>query len=420
MKSDISVTLYLDTRRSLSDGKFPLKLRVYSTTLRKVRMFNLKFNFYNEEFEKITRSERPRGDLREQKDMLDKLVAKAKEIGDDIRPFSFKQFEQKLFQPKTNEQLVKVHFERKMHELFSNGQISTYEGYGSSMNSLKKFSELNAGISDFNHLVFAQIDVDFLNQYEAFAADKGLSPATIGIYLRNLRTLMNKVVSDGVITLEQVPFGRNKYVIPSRKKKKVVLTTKEMATLFSGEPQSEYQEKAKDFWFLSFTLNGVNIKDIALLKWGQINGEKAMFVREKTKRSTKASQVEIEVFINEFARTVIEKYGSDDRSEDSLVFDIVKSNMSPTEIRREVKNFNKYVNQHFSNYARCLGIEKSVSPVQARHSFATQTITRGGKSMEFAMESLGHQNLSTTKNYFAGFEDEQRREFASKLLDFGA
>jgi len=38
--------------------------------------------------------------------------------------------------------------------------------------------------------------------------------------------------------------------------------------------------------------------------------------------------------------------------------------------------------------------------------------------MEFVQESLGHSDLKTTQHYFAGFEDETRREFAQGLMDF--
>lgn len=43
---------------------------------------------------------------------------------------------------------------------------------------------------------------------------------------------------------------------------------------------------------------------------------------------------------------------------------------------------------------------------------------RQGASMEFIQESLGHNNMKTTQNYFAGFDDESKREFGKKLMEF--
>ena len=38
--------------------------------------------------------------------------------------------------------------------------------------------------------------------------------------------------------------------------------------------------------------------------------------------------------------------------------------------------------------------------------------------MELISESLGHSNMNTTVKYFAGFEDETKKEIADKLMDF--
>jgi hypothetical protein len=38
--------------------------------------------------------------------------------------------------------------------------------------------------------------------------------------------------------------------------------------------------------------------------------------------------------------------------------------------------------------------------------------------MEFMREALGHSDMKTTLNYFAGFDDEAKKEFASTIMDF--
>jgi hypothetical protein len=38
--------------------------------------------------------------------------------------------------------------------------------------------------------------------------------------------------------------------------------------------------------------------------------------------------------------------------------------------------------------------------------------------MEFISEALNHSDLSVTKNYFAGFEDEAKNYFANNLMSF--
>jgi integrase/recombinase XerD len=84
---------------------------------------------------------------------------------------------------------------------------------------------------------------------------------------------------------------------------------------------------------------------------------------------------------------------------------------------RQLSNFIRLVNQHFKNFALSLGIDENVSTYWARHSFATNAI-RSGASMEFVSEALSHSSLNTTKNYFAGFESEAKKEFSKKMMEF--
>ena len=48
---------------------------------------------------------------------------------------------------------------------------------------------------------------------------------------------------------------------------------------------------------------------------------------------------------------------------------------------------------------------------------ATQAI-RSGASMEFVGEALGHSNIKTTQGYFAGFQDDNKKDFMEKLMQF--
>jgi site-specific recombinase XerD len=41
-----------------------------------------------------------------------------------------------------------------------------------------------------------------------------------------------------------------------------------------------------------------------------------------------------------------------------------------------------------------------------------------GASMEFVSEALGHNNLKTTQNYFAGFPEKDKKVFMEKMMKF--
>jgi integrase/recombinase XerD len=92
--------------------------------------------------------------------------------------------------------------------------------------------------------------------------------------------------------------------------------------------------------------------------------------------------------------------------------------MSAKEQMSVSMNFIRFINQHIQKLAKNAGIRGDVTTYWARHSFTT-TIMHGGASIEMASGLLGHQSTSTTKSYWAGFEDEAVKEVTKNLMNFG-
>jgi site-specific recombinase XerD len=114
---------------------------------------------------------------------------------------------------------------------------------------------------------------------------------------------------------------------------------------------------------------------------------------------------------------MIERYGTKPALPDNYVFPILDKSMDEKEKMRVNQNFIRFVNQHIQKLAKDLGLDTDISTYYARHTFTTTAIRNGAK-MELIQESLGHHSLSTTQNYWAGFEDDVKQEIADKLMDF--
>ena len=91
--------------------------------------------------------------------------------------------------------------------------------------------------------------------------------------------------------------------------------------------------------------------------------------------------------------------------------------MTKVEQFKCIKNFTRFINQNLKKLASALEITNSISTYWARHSFATHAI-RKGASMEFVGEALDHKNPKTTLGYFAGFEEESKKQLTESLLNF--
>ena len=416
MKQDYFISLYLDTRRKLSNKKYPVKLRVYTPIPRRQKLYPTKFEMTEKEFQSTYKTEKPRSEHKEIRRKMQAVELKAVEIAETIKPFNFDEFDRKLNRKPGEGVKLAYQYQQMINELTKNNQYGTANSYDLSRKSIETFTEYKR--KRFENLTFYDITADWLNQYENYMTDtRERSLTTVGIYLRALRAAFNKAIDEKEIDRDFYPFGKRKYIIPATKNVKKALNQSQLSKLFHSEPQTPEQEKAKDFFFFSYACNGMNIKDILLLRFKNIQDDKIEFVRAKTKNTTKANLKSITVYLNDFTKGIINKYGNPDRNPENRVFDILGANIPPEQQRSVINNFTRFVNQHIKKLCLANDLPETISTYWARHSFATNAI-RNGATMEFIQESLGHENMKTTQNYFAGFDSEAKKEFANKLMDF--
>lgn len=409
------ISITLDTRREKTNGKYPVRLRAYTPTPKKQKLYQTIFSFTKDEFKSIWEVKTPTGKNKDANKKLQAVLNNANEIADKIKPFNFDEFERKLFRKKSDGVNLDYQYTQRINELKKRGQIGTANNYSQSKNSFVSFEKSKK--KKFKDLSFYDITQSWLEDYENFMRKNNKSLNTVSIYTRNLRTIFNIAIDDKEIEKEFYPFGKRKYIIPNTGKKKSALKKNELSLLFETKPQTPEQQKAKDFWFFSFACQGVNIKDIALLKNKNLDNEKFIFVREKTKLTSKDRTEPITVYLNNYSKSILDKYGNKNKAKNKLVFDIVNESMNIADQQRAIKNFTRFINQHMSKLAKLANISSPVSVNVARHSFATVSMNKGA-SMDFMRESLGHKNLKTTMNYFAGFDDDTKKEFSNNIMDF--
>lgn len=417
IESPPQISIVLDKRRVKANGTYPVKLRVYTSQPRLQKLYPLNFDYKEKEFDSIWKTERTRIEFQEDKIRLNSIYQKAIEASKELRPFIFEQFEKRLFRNSKDGSNISFQFEEVIREKKELNNLSTSDVYKNSQNALTDFCK-EVYNSDFKTLTFHSITPEWLNRFEQYmTSKKGRSINTVSIYLRALKTVFNKAIDERDIDKDLLPFGKRRYQIPSSTNVKKALSKDQLTDLFRSEPANHQQEKARDFWFFSYACNGMNIKDIALLKYKDIEEDRIRFYRSKTLNTSKANLKAITVYLNDFTLSIINKYGREDKSPESLVFDILEEGQTPHQQRTKIKVFTRFINQHIKKLAKANGLPEKISTYWARHSFATNAI-RKGASMEFMQESLGHKNLKTTQNYFAGFDNETRKEFAQSLMNF--
>lgn len=400
----------------MDNGNYPIRLQVYTSNPKKRKRYATKIDASEEDYHGAFCSEKVRKHYKPLRLTLDALTTKAEKIAKELDPFTFEQFEKKMFRKIGQGSKVDFQYSEVIESYIANGQVGTAQSYLDSKRSLTKFCK-EVKKMKFDKLVFTDITKEWLLEYERFMLNTlERSITTVGIYLRPLRALFNKAISEKEIEVDFYPFGKRKYQIPTKKNKKKALNTKQLKALFNAEPANESQEKAKDFWFFTYACNGINMKDILLLKYADIENGKIEFVRAKTKLTTKGNQKTITFYLNDYSKSIIDKYGNENTSPDTLIFDVLNGSEKPIEQLKKIKNFTQFVNKNMQKLCLANSLPK-ISTYWARHTFATQSI-RKGASMEFMQESLGHKDMKTTLSYFAGFDSETKKDFADQLMNF--
>lgn len=405
---NVTTAIYLDTRRTLKDNSFPIKLRI--THKRKTRLYKTSFSSSIKDFEKITKTANPKGDLKDLKLILGELESEALNIINKLPSFSFELFEKKYNSDKGNASDLFFQFETIIKNLRKEERIGSANAYLCAYNSIKDFHSKN-------QLDIHNITPQYLKDYERWMQSAGKSLTTVGIYLRCVRHLFNKAISEEAIAKELYPFGKNKYQIPAPRSIKKALSLKEIKNLYEykaeeGSPEQMY----RDLWFFSYLCNGMNIKDICLLKHKDIQGKHIYFNREKTKNSNRNSKPVDVVLIDEI-QSILDKWAAIKVSPEDYLFPFIKKDQSAEQIISTTKQLTKMINKYMRLIATKVGIEKNITTYWARHSYAT-VLKRSNVGLPFISEALGHKNLKTTENYLDSFEDDTKQEIAKKLLDF--
>ncbi len=417
MEKEYFISVYLDTRRKLKNNKYPVRLRVFTPLPRKQKLFPTIFEFKKREFKSIWETEKPQNSNKEKRREIQSIIDKAEDVAKTISPFSFYEFERKLYLKSGDAENVFTYYNENIKNLKETGRFGTAVNYQYSLNSLINFVKYTTG-KEPDKLLFRELTPHFLTRYEYYMLkEKDKSPTTVGIYLRPLRALFNAAIADKNVKPELYPFGKRLYQIPAPKAVKKALTSSQLKQLHQAKHGTPEQEKAKDFWFFLFNTAGMNVKDLAFLKYENIQGDRIVYIREKTKQTSKADLKPVLVFLNTYGLSFIKKYGNPMTSPKDLVFPIIDENMTDEQKFGKVKNFTRFINQNLQKLAKANGLPEEISTYWSRHSFATNAI-RSGASLEQISQALNHHDLSTTKNYFAGFEDETMKKLTDNLMNF--
>jgi len=306
--------------------------------------------------------------------------------------FSIDELKNQLFnKPPLVEKPKEISFNEFTDSLISNF-ISTRKTGNSQVYSVAKNRIM--GYAGKDTLLFKEIDYQFLETFKDKLASENIKPNTISNYLRTIRAIYNKAIKAKVVDRSLYPFYDIQ--IKGEKTQKRSITKEDILKLNKEKVKVGSKEwHAKNYFFLSFALIGASFTDIAYLTKDNIQKDRIIFRRRKTKKL-------YDIKLTPLAKEVLKQY-----KPDKYLLPIFPSNMvedgieSKNITRQAIKQTNKYLDR----IAKRCKIELNITTYVARHSWAT-IAKRMGYSNELIAEALGHEYGNKITNIYLDSFDQ--------------
>lgn len=405
LKQKAGTAIYLNTLYRDKNNECSISLRVTFRGLR--RYYPVGMNMNPQAFNTLMAAKRRNGKQAELYNKLWKIKLKADEVIDTLPVFSFERFEDAFLINQEAPNNIAQGFDRYIKELREENRFNTATSYLSAKRSLLEFNP---------QLTLADITKQILTKYELWMLNQGSSKTTIGIYLRALRSIYNQAGMDPGL----YPFGKGKtkYSIPSSRNIKKALSLEEVSRIFHYQAQpGSTKEMARDYWLFIYLCNGMNVKDMCLLKRKNIAGDILTFERAKTSRTRNDGQ-KIIVSLKKEAKEIIRKWCIPSIDPDSYLFPHLNNSMSAENQVKVIHGVTKMININMKQIAEDIGIHKQCTTYYARHSYAT-ILRNSGASIDFISHALGHGgNTKTTNSYLDGFEVDTIHKTTDVLTAF--
>ena len=289
---------------------------------------------------------------------------------------------------------VLEYFDETITVLREQGKVGNANAYKDAKNALVKFNGRK-------ELLFQDIDLRFLKKYEAWFRKRRLKETSMSVYFRTLRALYTKAIEDNIVSEQCYPFKEFKISKFNTKTEKRAISKEEMHRIFQLELE-EYSKlwEAQQYLIFMYYGQGINMKDMALLRWKDIVNGRIHYIRSKTKQP-------ISFKVAETIKSVLDKFHAvTGENIHNHVFPILNKDVhiSPTQIDDRIHKVNGKVNRSLKEIGKMVGLAVPLSTYSARHTYAT-VLKFAGADISKISQALGHTNLKTTEIYLKSFED---------------
>ena len=388
------------------EGQYPVVLKIIMD--RKIKVITLGLTCLQKDWDKAnSQFKKSEKNYRQRNRALLKRKGDALKIIDDFIlediDFTLNQFEAKFRGKKSSKVTVSEFWKEKIADLNKAGRTGNARAYKDVYNSFFKFQKNK-------NLVFREVTPTLLDKYETYLRGNKNTDGGIGVKMREIRALFNDAIKKGVVDEKYYPFKVYKVSKLKGQGIKKALTRDEMKLMESFDT-SNYPHliDTKNYMVFCYYMGGMNFVDMMKLRWDNIQRDRILYIRSKTKGRFSVKMLEP-------VKEVIAYYKNQNRCTDYVFPLLLKENLTPIQVEnRKHKTLSRF-NRELKEIAKIQGVKQNVTSYVIRHSFATN-LKFAGISTDLIGESMGHADVSITQAYLKEFKDDIIDDAMAKLLE---
>ena len=286
-------------------------------------------------------------------------------------------------------------FRQQISQLKDAGREQTAAHYLQTLSRLMSFR-------NGKDLRFNAINPLFTLSYETWMRNQHMCRNTTSFYMRILRSVYNKAVTEG-ITANRHPFC-NVYTGVDKTTKRA-LTRSDMARIKrTNLRHSPCIEFARDMFILSFYLRGISPIDLSYLRKTDICQGYVYYSRSKT-----GQQMQIRIVPD--IQRILDKY-SDTHTQ--YLLPLIKRE-DGTE-QKQYRNSTQAINRNLKKLAERLQLSSPLTLYVARHSWAS-IAQSFNVPINVISGAMGHDSETTTQIYLASIQTSKIDEANSLIID---
>lgn len=301
--------------------------------------------------------------------------------------------------------------------------------YRSAANSVERFvTETGLTNKSQPKVPFGLVTIDFLKKYERYLMTNGgihnktkirrpVGATTVAFYMNGIKKMVNEAMKANIVDRSNYPFGNEGYRVPRGNNPKKALSTDILTRLLDYSGKFPRRNYALAIWKFSYFCGGMNMADLARLRWRNVDliHRQVSFIRRKTRTNKANSGAETTLALLPEAIDIIKIWGQPSLDQNEFVFPELNQRMNEKEVYLAIYNLTQRVNRMLVLILKELGIQAKIRTYEARHSYAT-TLARAQVPLAFISQGLGHSSLKTTEQYLGSFEYDQTQQFLSALI----